>query len=112
MATLTTSDYVNHWLKDAQEMQGEYDDCKTISQAIVRYTQILETERAIGLRIDPTDTDYFLEFIQQAKHLSKLWKESSQDNNKFLELVRSQSLGFCEELAEILVSGNFNELCF
>lgn len=106
------TDHVNHWHKDAQEAQGEYDDCETIAQAIARYTQILEDERVIGLRLDPGDTEYFLDWINQAQHLSNLWKKSKQDNDKFLELVRSQPLGNCQELAEILVSYDFNELCF
>jgi hypothetical protein len=54
MATLTMVDHVNHWLKDAQEAQDEYDDCETITQAIARYTQILENERAIHQTVDKT----------------------------------------------------------
>jgi hypothetical protein len=40
MATLALVDYVNHWLKDAQEaqeFQSDYDDYETIAQAFARY---------------------------------------------------------------------------
>lgn len=96
----------------SQEFQGDYDRCKTIAEAITQCIQILERERAIGLKLEPEDTNYFVDHLEDAKLLKQLWDDSQHDTGDFLELIVLQSSEVLEELAHILVSGDFNELCF
>lgn len=116
MSTITMWDFCRHGFAEcyaaSQEFQGDYDDCETISEAIARYIQILEKERAIGLKLEPEDTHYFAQEIEDAKLLKQLWNDSQYKTGDFLELVVRQSSEVLEELAHILVSGDFNELCF
>jgi hypothetical protein len=116
MSTITSWDFYSRGLADcydlAKESQGDYDDCETISDALIKYIQILENERAIGLKSEPDDIHYFAEEIECAKLLTQLWEESEHDSGDFLELVALQSSEMLEEYAHILVSGDFNELCF
>ena len=44
-----------------------YNDCENGLEAIKRYITILEAERSEGLRIDPSDPDYFVMEIFAAK---------------------------------------------
>jgi hypothetical protein len=116
MSTITSWDFHRHGFAESyglvKESQGDYNDCETISDALARYIQILEQERAIGLKLEPDDIHYFAEEIECAKLLTQLWEESEHDSGNFLELVALQSFEMLEEYAHILVSSDFNELCF
>jgi hypothetical protein len=94
--------------------QAQYDpfeDCSTIDDVLAVYYQMVLCEHQDGVACDPTDPNYFLDAVQEARDLREAWIASNKNENIFLAASKFLP-GNCLELAEIIVSGNYCDLRF
>ncbi|MGL4379289.1 MAG: hypothetical protein ACRCT1_22820 [Microcoleaceae cyanobacterium] len=89
-----------------------FSGCSSTEEALETYRNLVEKEREEGIE-QGEEPDYFLEFVEASQVLEKTWYLAEKDEDLFL--------GFCQlltrypgilELAEIVVSGDWNLLCF
>lgn len=94
-----------------QSQFDPFENCSSIDEALDVYHEMVLSEHRYGVKIDPSDPNYFLEFVQEAENLQKVWALSSGQEDVFLESTKGLP-GNCFELAETIVAGNYSDLCF
>jgi hypothetical protein len=94
-----------------QSQFDPFENCSSVDEALETYHKMVFSEHQYGVEIDPSDPDYFLEFVQEAEELQKAWASSSGQEDVFLELAKGLP-GNCLELAETIVAGDYSDLCF
>jgi len=94
-----------------QSQYDPFEDCSTVEEVLEVYYAMTVREHQEGVENDPSDPDYFLEFVQEARNLKEAWIASNKNEEIFLKA--SEFLpGNCLELAEIILSGSYCDLCF
>lgn len=93
-----------------QSQFNNFEDCSTIDEILNRYRSTLWTEHKFGVEIDPSEPEYFLEFVKVADDLIQAWRES-YDEEIFLKKAEAISQE-CLEIAEIIINGELCDLCF
>jgi hypothetical protein len=94
-----------------QSQCDHFEDCSSIVEVLEVYHKMVFLEHQEGVECDPSDPDYFLEFVQEAENLQKAWTLSNGQEDVFLELAKGLP-GNCFELAETIVAGNYCDLRF
>jgi hypothetical protein len=90
-----------------------FSNCSSIEEALKTYRKLVEQEQMEGIE-EGEEPDYFFEYVDEGQVLEKTWYFAEKDEDLFL--------GFCQiltkrypnilELAQILVSGDWESLCF
>lgn len=94
-----------------QSNHDPFENCSNIGEVLEVYHTMTVREHLEGAKEDETEPNYFLEFVQEAVNLKEVWTLAKKDENSFLELAKGLP-GNCFELAEIIVSGSYCDLCF
>lgn len=94
-----------------QSHYNPFENCSSVDEVLEVYHAMVFQEHQQGVEIDPLDPGYFLEFVQEARNLKEAWIASNKNEEIFLEASKFLP-GNCLELAKVIVSGSYCDLCF
>ena len=96
---------------DRKPCSSPYGDYSNALEAVQLNIRLLEEERAFGLRMDPEDHNYFLEFILPAK-VALMFLEAHENEVEAIEAMKTLKSKELTEIAETLEAHDYESFEF
>lgn len=86
-----------------QSQYNNFQDCSTLGEILERYHQMVWAEHLAGSK---SESEYFLDFVEEAKTLIQTWADSDNNEQLFLQKAKLLSDNIFS-IAETVVSGDY-----